>query len=591
MAESTSTTTETPAAAPTATAPRKEALDTRNRYLDMVQKERNLFVDLGINRTIEQLLVNAAGVESNPQKDATGESRMRSNATGDQIRTSVPAQSWTPLSIFFIDLKQGVLRMAALTPLTERQQDNLLNTLRRSGFDVQSVEYQVWDRTELTESLRRVHDLSADRCEKTLSEWLRNLDNSLLLNQFMKDMLSESLQMRASDIHITQDNMPDAPNWIKYRIDGDLVPMHILPSEAMARLTTLLKRDAGMNFGDRRTPQDGRISFIWQGRNIDIRVAAASHSQDGEKITMRLLDRTAMKGFEDLFRKQPFIRDKLAKLLDPDIKGEGGLVIISGPTGSGKSTTMYAAMQHIDRRKRHVLTIEDPIEYELRYATQWQVSAGHKGTEFADLIKASLRHDPDFIIIGEMRDGETVETGLRASESGHTVISTVHADSAVQTLERLRSFMPIERDRSCTYTLAQQIKAVLNQRLIKTLCQGCSVQMRASEYLNAGECELLHLEPAQLIRRHNPNGCDLCNRTGYLGRTSLLDAMLIDGTEAARNGIFDALMTNAAKVAYVPGVTMLTRADNIRQLVTDCWIDPRTAISLLRTLGEKVIEE
>src|SRR5690606_36524670 len=133
---------------------------------------------------------------------------------------------------------------------------------------------------------------------------------------------------------------------------------------------------------------------------------------------------------------------------------------------------------------------------------------------FADLIRAAMRHDPDYIIIGEMRDGDTVETSLRAAESGHTVISTVHADTALQTFERMRSLMPSERERSSTYTLSQQVRAILNQRLVRTLCQGCAHHTKASDALKDDERDALQLEPHEIVRTHNPSGCDLCNRTG-----------------------------------------------------------------------------
>ena len=411
-------------------------------------------------------------------------------------------------------------------------------------MNVERIEIEIWDRAELLETLRSVHDLSADRTEKTLAQWLADVDNGLLLNQFQRDMMAEALQVRASDIHLLQDNNSDSPNWIKYRIDGDLVPMHLLPPEAMARLTTLLKRDAGLNFGDKTTPKDGRFGFSWQGRQIDVRVAAGPQAQEGEKLTLRLLDRASLKGFDELFRRHEQVGDYLAKLLSPEIKGGGGLILLSGPTGSGKTTTMYACVQQIDRRRRHVLTIEDPIEYELRYATQWQVRPGMPGGEFADLIRAAMRHDPDYIIIGEMRDADTVETSLRAAESGHTVISTIHADTALQTFERLRSLMPHERERSSSYTLAQQVKAILNQRLVRTLCQGCAHKTTAGEILNAQEIEELGIEAADEVKHHNTSGCDLCNRTGIVGRTLLLDAIMITLGPGQRNEIYEALISN-----------------------------------------------
>lgn len=549
----------------------------RERYLDMVQRERALLLDQGISRSTEQLLDMAGAVTISEQEDEA----IKDRATGDQLRAVLPVQSWLPLSIHLIGLRDSVLRVAPLHDLNDRQVQSLLSTANRSGFHVDRVEIEVWDRKELIDTLRSVHDLSADRCEKTLSLWLSDTDNGLLLNQFQRDMMAEALQMRASDIHLVQDNNPEAPNWIQYRIDGDMIPMHLLPAEAMARLTTLLKRDAGLNFGDRVTPKDGRFGFMWQGRSIDVRVAAGPQAQDGEKLTLRLLDRAALKGFDELFRRHEDVGDYLAKLLSPEIKGGGGLILLSGPTGSGKTTTLYACVQQIDRRRRHVLTIEDPIEYELRYATQWQVRPGMPGGSFADLIRAAMRHDPDYIIIGEMRDPDTVETSLKAAESGHTVISTIHADTALQTFERLRSLMPTEREKSSSYTLAQQVRAIMNQRLVRTLCQGCSHKVEVNDVLQPDEMRMLNLNGDEKVRRHNTSGCDLCNRTGISGRTLLLDALLITLGPSQRNDVYEALMSNVNRIPEQDGVMVHTRKEGLVDLVLSGLVDPKAALSYL----------
>lgn len=549
----------------------------RERYLDMIQKERSMLLNKGISRSTEQMLNAAAGAQS----ASSEEDIVRDNATGDQLRAILPVQTWLPLNIHLVILEKGVLKIAPLNELTDRQIDGLLSTVRRSGFKVDDLAIELWDRAELQKTLRVAHDLSADRCEKTLTIWLSDIDNGLLLNQFQRDMLAEALQMRTSDIHIIQDNAAEAPNWIKYRIDGDLIPMHLLPADAMSRLTTLLKRDAGLNFGDRSTPKDGRFSFTWQGRTIDVRVAAGPHAQDGEKLTLRLLDRAGLKSFNDLFSGSKGIAQYMSKLLSPEIKGAGGVVLLSGPTGSGKTTTLYACVQQVDRRRRHVLTIEDPIEYEMRYATQWQVGKKENGSDFAGLIRASLRHDPDYIVIGEMRDAETVETALRAAESGHTVISTIHADTALQTLERLRSFMPIERERASTYTLSQQIKAILNQRLIKTICQGCSDKKPASETLSEVEMTRLDVQSITPLRSYNQHGCDLCNRTGYLGRTLMMEALLIKAGQGNRQPIYKAMIENVNEVATCDGVEYYSRIEGIQKLAKDGLIDPQTALAML----------
>lgn len=550
----------------------------RERYLDMVQRERVMLMDQGVSRSAEQLL-DLAGVGANTAK--MEEEGIRDRATGDQLRSILPVQSWLPLAIHLIGLQDGILRIAPLHEMNDRQLKALTSTANRSGLIVDRVEVEVWDRAELMATLRSVHDLSADRTEKTLAQWLSDIDNGLLLNQFHRDMMAEALQMHASDIHLLQDNNPETPNWIRYRIDGDMIPMHLLPNDAMARLTTLLKREAGLNFGDRTTPKDGRFSFVWQGRNIDVRVAAGPQAQDGEKLTLRLLDRAALKGFDELFRRHEDVGDYLAQLLSPEIKGGGGLILLSGPTGSGKTTTLYACVQQIDRRRRHVLTIEDPIEYELRYATQWQVRPGMAGGEFADLIRAAMRHDPDYIIIGEMRDGDTVETALRAAESGHTVISTIHADTALQTFERLRSLMPTARERSSTFTLSQQVKAIMNQRLIKTLCQGCAHKSRAGDSLELHEIALLGIDPDVQVRRHNPSGCDLCNRTGIMGRTLLLDAVLIPLGPSQRDGIYRAMINNVNEIVHEDGIIVHTRREGLVDLVLSGLVDPKAALSNL----------
>lgn len=550
----------------------------RERYLDMVQRERAMMMDQGLARSTEQLLDMAGAVAASEAEEETG---IKDRASGDQLRAVLPVQSWLPLSIHLIGLSEGVMRIAPLHDLNDRQVDSLMSTASRSGFQVNKIEIEVWDRKELIDTLRSVHDLSADRCEKTLSLWLADSDNGLLLNQFQRDMLAEALQMRASDIHLVQDNNPDAPNWIQYRIDGDMMPMHLLPADAMARLTTLLKRDAGLNFGDRVTPKDGRFGFTWQGRAIDVRVAAGPQAQDGEKLTLRLLDRAALRGFDELFRRHEGVGDHLASLLSPEIKGGGGMIILSGPTGSGKTTTLYACVQQIDRRRKHVLTIEDPIEYELRYATQWQVRPGMPGGEFGDLIRASMRHDPDYIVIGEMRDADTVETSLKAAESGHTVLSTIHADTALQTFERLRSLMPSDRERSSTFTLAQQVRAILNQRLVRTLCQGCAHTDTIDNVLDLHEVKMFGIDGKSEVRRHNTSGCDLCNRTGISGRTLLLDALLITLGPAQRNDIYEALIGNVNKILAEDGVIVHTRRDGLVDLVLTGLVDPKSAISYL----------
>jgi type II secretory ATPase GspE/PulE/Tfp pilus assembly ATPase PilB-like protein len=206
-----------------------------------------------------------------------------------------------------------------------------------------------------------------------------------------------------------------------------------------------------------------------------------------------------------------------------------------------------------------------------------------RGGEFPDLIRAAMRHDPDYIIIGEMRDSDTVETALRAAESGHTVISTVHADTALQTFERLRSLMPAERERSSTFTLSQQVRAILNQRLVRTLCQGCAHHTTAGDYLKPEELAEFGFTGSEKIRTHNSAGCDLCNRTGISGRTLLLDAILITLGPGQRNKVYEALMDNVNTLSQEEGVVVHTRKEGLIDLVVSGLVDPKSALSYMES--------
>jgi type II secretory ATPase GspE/PulE/Tfp pilus assembly ATPase PilB-like protein len=180
-----------------------------------------------------------------------------------------------------------------------------------------------------------------------------------------------------------------------------------------------------------------------------------------------------------------------------------------------------------------------------------------------------------------MRDSDTVETSLKAAESGHTVISTIHADTALQTFERLRSLMPPERERSSTFTLAQQVKAILNQRLVRTLCQGCAHTDTVDKVLDPHEVKELGVDEKTTVRRHNTSGCDLCNRTGISGRTLLLDALIITLGPAQRNDVYEALLGNVNKITQEDGVVVHTRREGLIDLVVSGLVDPKSAMSYL----------
>ena len=402
----------------------------------------------------------------------------------------------------------------------------------------------------------------------------------MLVEQAVRDILAEALQSRTSDIHLTLQE-DDARCWVRYRIDGDLIYKHLLPHRVMAPIVTRLKTDAKMDAANRMNPQDGRLTFEWQGRMIDVRCAALPVAPSGEKLTLRLLDRENLRSFDELFLHAPVVAERIRKRVHSHSK-DGGLIVVSGPTGSGKSTTLYGIIQEIDRAQRAVYSVESPVEYDMPLVDQTSVTDTSSLT-IPGVIRAFLRHDPDFIIVGEMRDGETVEAAMRATESGHTVITTVHAVDAIHTLDRIDGFLTAAYRTSGLYILGHALIASLSQRLVKTLCPACHKRDEARViYGSAERCHEIGIAPDTPLALANREGCDLCNRSGFLGRTLALEALFPPDDQASRRAITEMLVQNVtSQIADVPGTVYMPRRQSIVDLVRRNAIDANMGAAML----------
>lgn len=552
-----------------------------SRYTSIIDREIDAILADGGSDVSRAAIEVLAGGESYDTK----KSDAIRNATGDKLRVLIPVDLWKAGEVHLIELDDGILRVASRELIEDEYKERLLHACKRAGLEAEDLEEDLWDQRALIEALRTTDKDSADDIEANLRRWSDDLDNGVFLAAFKQSLLAQAADMRASDIHMVMNHEAIDPCWIDFRVDGDLRKMHVLRTEAMGRLITTLKTAAGLDSGNRSVPMDGRMGFKWQGRYIDIRVATVPHGMAGEKMTLRLLDRATLKSFNELFAPTPYVRNHLDGLLNPAIKGGGGVILVSGPTGSGKTTTLYGMIQHIDRRTQHVFTIDDPIEYQIRYATQVQVVEGMKGRDFADLLRSALRQDPDFVVPSELRDQGSVETAIRACQSGHTVLSTVHADNAPQTLDRILNMLPVGQKAASISTLSHQLKAVLNQRLLKTLCRTCSHHSTARNALNQVELNTLGLSGDEPIKIAREGGCEHCNHTGYAGRRLLLEALLFSPkTNEDYLAIFDTMSEGKHELlADLSGVTHLSRAASLSGMVRSREIDPRFA---LRILGE-----
>ncbi|MBV8061938.1 MAG: Flp pilus assembly complex ATPase component TadA [Alphaproteobacteria bacterium] len=504
----------------------------------------------------------------------------KGDLTMQALRLYVSSSQQTAMGLCLLELREGVLKIAVGDRVDDADLLRITTSLERAHYLVKNVDIEPWDRAELARLMRTQSEMAGERLLRILASLSRDADDALMIEEAVHNILAEALESRTSDIHLSL-QQEDARCWIRYRIDGDLVYKHLLPSRVMAPIVTRIKTDAKMDAADRMHPQDGRLAFEWQGRMIDVRCAALPVAPSGEKLTLRLLDRDNLRSFDELFLHAPVVAERLRKNIHGHTK-DGGLIVVSGPTGSGKSTTLYGIIQEIDRSSRAVYSVEAPVEYDMPLVDQTSVTDNSANT-IADIIRALMRHDPDTIIIGEMRDSDTVEAALRATESGHMVITTVHAVDALHTLDRIDGFLTSAYRTSGLYILGHALIASLSQRLVKTVCPAChKTETAINIFEDANRCADMEIDPDSTLALVSPQGCDLCNNTGFLGRTLLLEAMFPPDDQASRRQITEMMVSNVTtSVVDVPGTIYIPRRQSIIDLIRRSAIDANMGASLL----------
>lgn len=329
--------------------------------------------------------------------------------------------------------------------------------------------------------------------------------------QFVDLLLSQAVKCRASDIHIEPQ---EKSMTIRLRVDGMLREAVPPPPRMQAAVITRIKILSGMDVAERRLPQDGRFKIRATGRDIDVRVSVIPTIY-GEKVVMRILDKGSVShSLDSLGLEEDILRQFKVALSQPH-----GIIIVTGPTGSGKSTTLYSALNYVKDPTKNITTVEDPVEYRLAGINQIQVKP-EIDLDFAACLRAILRQDPDIILIGEIRDKETVEIAIKASLTGHLVLSTFHTNDAASALSRL-NYMGIER-----YLLASSLNVIIAQRLVRRICEKCKEPFQLDDEL----IYRLKISPADAARGvfYHGKGCSACGGTGYLGRLPIFEYMPID---------------------------------------------------------------
>lgn len=329
-----------------------------------------------------------------------------------------------------------------------------------------------------------------------------NAVNTILLN---------GVSLGASDIHFdpTDDGIV-----VRYRIDGVLNNFYFLPMEIKQNITTRIKIMAGMNITETRLPQDGAIKDKMNGKDLDMRVSSLP-TKRGEKIVIRIMDYSmSLKGIEYLCFSETNYNKVLKMLNFPN-----GIILVTGATGTGKSTTLYSFLQKLNTEGSNLITVEDPVEMDIKGVNQVQVNSDI-GLDFATVLRSILRQDPNIIMIGEIRDSETAKIAVRASITGHLVLSTIHTNNSLNTIERLLD-MDVER-----YLLASALTGIVSQKLARKLCDKCKIKRAVTVTEKNLFKTVLGIDVTEVFEA-NPSGCPNCNH-GYHGRIAIQEVLLIN---------------------------------------------------------------
>jgi general secretion pathway protein E len=388
------------------------------------------------------------------------------------------------------------------------------------------------------------------------AERLKDLASEAPVIRLVNQLIARAVETRASDVHVEPF---EGRLRIRYRYDGVLHEVEPPAPHLQAAIISRIKIMARLDIAERRLPQDGRIRLTVRGHDIDFRVSTVP-SLYGESVVLRVLDRTAVEFDYGKLGLPEDVRLGLGRTLDLP----NGMVLVTGPTGSGKTTTLYTGLLKLNSVARKIITVEDPIEYQLPGINQIQVRT-QIGLNFATLLRSILRQDPDVIMIGEIRDLETAQIAVQAALTGHLVLSTVHTNSAAATVTRLRD-MGVE-----DYLLAATLKGVLAQRLVRRLCPSCKTADSTADAL-IHRFDLRRLAAAGPISLHRPVGCVECRGTGYRGRRAIAE-LLLPNPEISRLMFERADQSTIDRAAVSGGMRPIFQAGLLAVLEGDTTIE------------------
>ena len=445
-------------------------------------------------------------------------------------------------------------------PFNHAIEDNFSFVLKRD------IELSVCDPVKVQDAIIRYYGEENSSMDSVLNEIegldlggdddnaLSNSANQAPIIRFVDVVLQEAVKAKASDIHFE----PFEHEYrIRYRVDGALYEMAPPPKSLAGAVTARVKVMSGLNIAEKRIPQDGRIKTTVGGRPIDLRVSTLP-TQFGESVVLRILD----KGVVNLDLENLTMTDEIMSGIRELVNRPNGIFIVTGPTGSGKTTTLYSALREVNTVDVKILTAEDPVEYEIEGIMQVQIN--HQvGLTFASALRSFLRQDPDTIMVGEIRDQETGGIAVQAALTGHVVLSTLHTNDAPGAVTRLVD-MGLE-----PFLIAASLEGVLGQRLLRRICRSCKTAYEPDQAV----INMLQVDPLEIAEKqfYYGKGCSECNRTGYKGRQGLFELMMIN--DAVRELITKKAPTLVLKQKAIENGMRTLRDDGLR-----CIFDGLTTI-------------
>jgi len=470
---------------------------------------------------------------------------------GDGAARVVCRKNVRPASL--AELRRSLGRRLQLEAVDENTFERLLQ---------QTYETRTGEAMQVMDDLGGDMDLSLIAQNLPEPEDLLESEDDAPIIRLINALLTEAIKENASDIHIEPF---ENRLLVRFRVDGVLREVLQPPRVMAPLLCSRIKVMARLDIAEKRLPQDGRISLRIAGRAVDVRVSTLP-SGHGERVVMRLLDKQA--GRLDL--EHLGMPAELTAHIDELIHKPHGIILVTGPTGSGKTTTLYAALTRLNNSTRSILTVEDPIEYYIDGIGQTQVNT-KVDMSFARGLRAILRQDPDVVMVGEIRDLETAEIAVQASLTGHLVLSTLHTNTAVGAVTRLRD-MGVE-----PFLLSSSLIGVMAQRLVRMLCPACKRPYTPDR----SECQLLGVDPANPPTIYGPGGCPQCNNIGYAGRGGLFELVLVD--DQMRTMIHDGVSEQVLD-AHARKKTPSLRQDGMRRVL----LGQTTLEEVLRVSAEDI---